>query len=307
MESLRFVLPVNPPFHLGYTAWALRRSDKNETDIWEEDRYRRILTLNVVPHLVVVRQVAPTQAPHLEVTVKAAKLAADAQSRVTPQLTRMLGLAVDLKPFYRHIRGDSAMRALTAPFVGMRPPRLATEYETLVAAVTCQQLSLAVGITLLNRLSHAFGHAITVEGTRVHAFPTAEQLADSEPSQLRRLGYSWQKAQTVIELSRGIANGSVRLDEFDGWDDEQVRRRLFTIKGIGAWTADYFLLRGLGRLHVFPRSDSGALNGLASWLKLRDKPGPKKLERILAPRQPYAGMIYFHLLLRKLAQQQSAS
>lgn len=307
MESLRFELPVDPPFSLRYTAWALRRSDKNETDIWEDDHYRRTLMLDTSPHLLVVRQVTPAwSAPRLEVTVKASTLIPDVQPRVTSQLVRMFGLAVDLKPFYHHIREDTVMHDLTAPFVGMRPPRLASNFESLVAAVACQQLSLVVGITLLNRLCRTFGHAFTEGDARIHAFPTAAQLANARSIQLRELGFSWQKAQTLIQLSRFVLDGSLRFENFERLGDELVRQRLYSIKGIGVWTADYFLLRGMGRLHVFPRNDSGALNGLASWLKLRDKPSPKKLERILARWQPYAGMIYFHLLLRKLSQQFAA-
>lgn len=299
MERLRFLLPVASPFNLGYTARVLRRSDKNEIDTWAVEHYRRILMLDGDPHLAVVRQLASGRAPRLEVTVEAARLAADAQARIASLFTRMLGLDIDLKPFYRHIRNDAAMRALTAPFVGMRPPKLASEYETLVAAIACQQLSLTVGITLLNRLGHSFGCAIGGEDTHGYAFPTPDRLADSDPSRLVELGFSRQKAQTVIRVSREIAEGTLHFDEFEEWDDAQVRRRLLAIKGIGGWTADYFLLRGMGRLHVFPRNDSGALNGLASWLKLGHKPDPAQLERILAPRQPYAGLIYFHLLLRK--------
>lgn len=301
MERLSFLVPVTPPFNLEYTIRVLRRSNKNEIDTWTHDRYSRILMLDGDPHFAIVRQPATRHTSYLEVTVEAARMATGAQKQITTLITRMLGLNIDLKPFYRHIRNDTAMHALTAQFIGMRPPKLASGHETLIAAIACQQLSLTVGITLLNRLSQCFGHTIGARHARRYTFPTPDGLADSTPSQLMKLGFSRQKAQSVIQVSREIADGTLCLDKFDNWDDAHVRQRLLMIKGIGGWTADYFLLRSMGRLNVFPRNDSGALNGLASWLKLEHKPNSIQLEHILAPRQPYAGLIYFHLLLRKLS------
>jgi DNA-3-methyladenine glycosylase II len=79
-----------------------------------------------------------------------------------------------------------------------------------------------------------------------------------------------------------------------------VRRR-----GIGRWSADYVLLHGLGRLHVFPRSDVGALNGLRSFLAGAGR--DESPRAALARWTPYAGLVYFHLLLRGLELQAARS
>ena len=68
--------------------------------------------------------------------------------------------------------------------------------------------------------------------------------------------------------------------------------------GIGPWSADYVLLRGLGRLHVFPRTDVGALNGLRSFLEAAGR--DEDPSAALARWSPDAGLVYFHLLLRGL-------
>jgi DNA-3-methyladenine glycosylase II len=69
---------------------------------------------------------------------------------------------------------------------------------------------------------------------------------------------------------------------------------------VGRWTAEYVLLRGLGRLHVFPGDDVGGRNNLQRWLR-RSKPfSYAALHRTLARWQPYAGLVYFHLLLDRL-------
>jgi DNA-3-methyladenine glycosylase II len=78
--------------------------------------------------------------------------------------------------------------------------------------------------------------------------------------------------------------------------------RLLELEGVGRWTAEYVLLRGLGRLHVFPGDDVGARNMLRRWLH-RVKPFDYAgVRRTLGRWKPYAGLIYFHLLLHGLAE-----
>ena len=88
----------------------------------------------------------------------------------------------------------------------------------------------------------------------------------------------------------------------DRWDGNLVvRQRLLELRGVGRWTAEYVLLRGLGRLHIFPGDDVGAQKRLARWL---GRPGPMDYAdvcRAVERWQPYAGLVYFHLLLDGLS------
>ena len=80
-------------------------------------------------------------------------------------------------------------------------------------------------------------------------------------------------------------------------DDATALDRLLELKGIGRWTAQYSLLRGLGRLDVFPADDVGSQSKMQRWLKGRNRPDYDRMYRILAPWRPYRGLIYFYLLL----------
>jgi DNA-3-methyladenine glycosylase II len=72
------------------------------------------------------------------------------------------------------------------------------------------------------------------------------------------------------------------------------------LRGIGRWTAEYVLLRGLGRTNVFPCDDVGARNNLERWLGLRNPLTYDSAQRVLRKWAPYSGLIYFHLLLDRL-------
>ena len=73
--------------------------------------------------------------------------------------------------------------------------------------------------------------------------------------------------------------------------------RLTQLRGVGRWIAEYAVLRGFGRLQVFPGDDVGAQKRLAHWLGRSRPLDYAGVARAVAPWQPYAGFVYFHLLL----------
>ncbi len=299
-DHLGFELPVTALFRLDFTVAALQRWPQNALDQWDGQCYRRPLIFGTKPHEVCVSQRYASKAPTLDVEIFAPRIAATARENTISVLQRTLGLQLDLAPFYRLAKRHPRLLALVRPFIGMRPPRFPTLHEALVSAVACQQISLPLGILLLNRLAEAYGIAVSRRHASRHAFPQPETLAQLKPVDLRTLGFSMQKARTVIGLSRLMIEGRLGPEDLENADDVAIHNRLCAVTGVGPWTADYVLLRGLGRLNIFPVNDSGALNGIRVWLGIKYTPDQKQLRRILAPWRPYAGMIYFHLLLRKL-------
>ncbi len=85
-------------------------------------------------------------------------------------------------------------------------------------------------------------------------------------------------------------------------DDEAAIERLTDLRGVGRWTAEYVLLRGLGRLHVFPGDDVGAHNKLRRFFHIDTRLDYDSVKRLVARWHPYAGMVYFHLLIESLSE-----
>jgi DNA-3-methyladenine glycosylase II len=155
---------------------------------------------------------------------------------------------------------------------------------------------------LLNRLSAAYGPVVQEDATPAHAFPRPEDLAVLVPEVLRTLGFSRQKARALIELAQAIAEQRFDPEGFASLTDEVAVSRLSERRGVGRWTAEYVLLRGLGRLHVFPGDDVGARNHLQRWLGMAEPLDYEGVRRTLADWQGFGGLIYFHLLLQGLAE-----
>jgi DNA-3-methyladenine glycosylase II len=271
-------------------------------DRWDGTTYRRVLPLPAGPVEVAVTQVAPSETPQLQVVVAGQPIRAAMRVAVTAALERLLGLRIDLTEFYQFATRQRHLGPLAQRFRGMKPPRFATVFEGVVNAMACQQLTLTVGVHLLNRLAVACGAAFGEGDEAVHAFPCPEDLAGVSLAALRQFGFSRQKGQAMIELAQSVAEGRVDLEGAATLPDDEVTERLCELRGVGRWTAEYVLLRGLGRAHVFPGDDVGARKNLQRWLHLTNPLDYAAVGRTLTRWHPYGGLIYFHLLLDRLAE-----
>ena len=106
----------------------------------------------------------------------------------------------------------------------------------------------------------------------------------------------------MIELAQSIVAGRFDPESLVDLPDQEAVERLRNVRGVGRWITQYVLLRGLGRTHLFPGDDVGARNNLRTWLNLTEPLDYAGVQRTLEPWKGYGGLIYFHLLLGRLAQ-----
>lgn len=281
------------PFRLDLTVWALRRRSQNAVDLWNNAMYSRVLAVGDQPVLLSVTQRKTT----LDVTISGEALSPVVKRAAVIAIERLLGINVDLSDFYKFASSQPRLKELAQPFRGLKPPRFASVFEGVVNGITCQQLSLTVGIIFLNRLAERCGLSF---GPGMYAFPRPEDVARLKESDLRLLGYSGSKARSLIELAGSIVEGRLDLTVLEQLDNQECFERLVSLRGIGRWTAEYVLLRGLGRTNVFPGDDVGARNNLERWLHLRKKLDYQRVQRVLRKWKDYGGLIFLHLLLKSL-------
>lgn len=294
--ALSFALRPLPPFRLDLTAWALRRRPENILDRWDGQIYRRALSIHGEIVEVRAEQSGTPERPCLAVTAQAGGPAANLESALRSTIEYMLGLQIDLRDFYALAAKQKSFRPLTEAFVGFKPPRYPTIFEALLNAISCQQVSLHVGMMLLNRLAQNFGRAPAANPS-ARACPSPADLAGISPGALRAFGYSQNKERAIVELSRAVASGELDLESFRGLDDAGALEKFLAIRGIGRWSAEYALLRGMGRLDIFPGDDVGGWRHLQKHLHLRTRPDYAKTRKLLAPWKHYAGLLYLHFLL----------
>ena len=203
MARATIVFPRPHPFRLDLTVWALRRRKKNTVDRWDDGQYSRVIVADGHPvRLTVIQETAGVE-PTLMVTVESATpISERAMNEAGLLVQKMLGLAVDLQPFYELAGDNPVIGPLVERFCGVRPPRFPTVFEGLINAIACQQVTLDLGIMLLNRLSERFGAQLVDQDAVLHAFPAAADLADVPEESIRELGFSRQKARAIQQLVR---------------------------------------------------------------------------------------------------------
>ena len=299
--SHRLQIEPRGPFRLDLTAWALRRDARNAIDRWDTGTYERVVFLDGGPVALSLTQVAGPDAPRLSALLAGGPIDRAAEALARSSLDRLFGLTVDLSPFAAMAAADPLLGPLAARMRGLKPPRFPTVFEALVNGVACQQLSLAVGIQLLNRLAADRGKAMSEHPDGPRAFPDPEGLASLDPDDLRRHGFSSAKARTIIAIAQAVVADRLDLEGLQLLEDGAAIERLTSLRGIGRWTAEYVLLRGLGRLHVFPGDDVGAHNKLRHLFGIDTPLDYDAVHRLVARWHPYAGVVYFHLLLDSLS------
>ncbi|STY28555.1 DNA-3-methyladenine glycosylase [Legionella wadsworthii] len=285
------------PFRLDYTVSALRRRSKNNVDLWDGQRYTRVLILENIPVKVVVEQIKGHQNPELLLMISHQQ--ERMQYQVASQIEKILGLKKDLGDFYS-LTDSTPIYPLVIQFKGVKPPRFPSVFEALVNAISCQQISLDAGLQMENRLVEYLSLRAKEKDRIIYAFPRPEEVANCSISDLKKLGYSARKSETLIHLATTILENTSVFEALENKSNEEVVHFLTQFKGIGRWTAEYVLLRGLGRIDVFPGDDVGAQNNLYKLLHLDKKPDYHQIAEITAKWHPYAGLIYFHLLLKRL-------
>jgi DNA-3-methyladenine glycosylase II len=300
MAQTTFSMRALPPFRLDLTVWALRRRPDNAVDAWDGRTYRRALEIEGKTIELAAVQAGSSLAPRLTVTLTGAQLDAGTEDAARAALARLLGPELDLSDFYRLAERDPLLRTMATRFRGLKPPRFPTLFECIVNAIACQQLTLTVGIRLLNRLAEAHGTTPAEGGPQ--ALPVPSRLAGLTPELLMPLGFSRAKGRSIVELAAAISGGTFEPAAIETLDDGQALQTLLRLRGVGRWTAEYALLRGLGRLHVFPGDDVGARNNLARWLDCRGPLDYARVQAAVLHWQPFAGFVYFHLLLANLAE-----
>ena len=143
--------------------------------------------------------------------------------------------------------GDPVLGPLTTMLAGFRPPLEPNPFEALVISITAQQVSLQSAFAIRGRFVERFGE----RGEVAYAFPTRERVAAASEDELFALGFSRRKAEYVI----GLARSELDFDDSDRQPDAEIARRLVAIRGLGEWTADWYLARHLGRPHAWPAGD----------------------------------------------------
>lgn len=302
----RIALPSEYSWPHAMTYLARRQGDP--IDVVEGRTFRRVLLAGGVPVLVIVQPSDVPQSPDgcetthaLEVTyVPGARAEAGHVADVREQLQRMLGLRLPLAPFYAAVSEDGPLTDIIRRHHGLPVMGSATPFDALVWAITGQQITLSFAYVLRQRLSERYGASLEWQGQKYLSLPSAEALASADADELGRMQYSRVKARAIVEVARLVAEG--RLD-FDALADmaagreglEEAIAKLCAIRGLGRWTAEYVLMRGMALPDVLPAADVGLREAVRRAYGLAERPSEQETREIGRRWTGYRSFATFYL------------
>ena len=291
IETARFAFAPRGPYSLAATAERFTRWPE-VVDRFDGTTYRRLLPVGRGGVLLEARQVGTVSRARLAVRLTGAG-ARSTEARAAAQRVVAIGLgaALDTRPFYKAFRADPLLGGALAHARGLRIAGAASLFEAAVTAVLAQQVNLVFAYDIRRELALAFGRRARRGRETFVAFPDPARLARATPRSLRRFRLSRAKAGALVRLARAFAEGRLSEAELEALSDEEAVERLTAIKGVGRWTAEIALLRGLGRADVFPGGDLGVVKYVAmELLGHRTRVGEARMRRFADRWRPYRGL-----------------
>jgi len=218
------------------------------------------------------------------------------RKKVAEYIWEWFDLDQDLGEFYQMARQDRVLKKIADKYYGLRIMCIPDLFEALVWAIIGQQINLTFAYTLKKRFVEQFGENLTFEGETFWLFPSFEKIASIEVEDLRKLQFTVRKAEYIIGIAKAMKNGELTKELLlQKQNYQQVQKSLMLIRGIGAWTADYVMMRCLHYTSSFPIADVGLHNALKNLLGLERKPTIEEIEQLAADWKGWQAYATFYL------------
>lgn len=288
-----FIFPESP-FDFERSAGIHGRFEKSLPDVYENGVYKRVLHLAENPVFVLVTSKGTIEKPRLSVEVHPQLLAQE--EALKRLLHTMFATSFDFDKFYSVAKKDRLMSIVSSRLRGLRPVSPPTIFEALVIAITEQQISLDAAVAIRSRLIEKYGEVVQFEGRSFFAFPTPAVLAKAKLNQIMTVGLSRNKTLYINELSKKVACKELDLEGLRKMDDETAIAELTKIKGVGPWTAEYTLIRGMGRVNSLPADDLGIQRAISQAYFKGKRIDSNEVRRVLSKFSPFSGIAAFYLM-----------
>ena len=246
------------PFNFDLTAQIFRNGDK-QIRTYRDGVFSEALKLNSQLALVKVTSTGTVEQPKLTIELKTNKpLTLEDKRKAEETVKSIFNLDFDLNSFYEEIKDDPAMGQIAKQLYGLKNPTTPTVFEALVDSIVEQQISIKVAIALEEKLAKKFGDLLDIDGDIYFAFPTPQTLASAGEEEILQVGLSRRKAEYLHEAAQLIVTGKLDLEGLKRQENAgEISSKLDQVRGIGVWTAELTMLRGMQRLDALPADDFG--------------------------------------------------
>ncbi len=238
--NTKTVLSFTAPLDITGSLSFLQRNGDDYMDRWNGERWVRTLAAGQRSIPFSCRILGTLETPRMEVSgLNAKDLAvvreAASQSFIFP-----------IRGFGALLKRDPVLARLNRRFPGIRQVRQFDLFYGLLRTISAQQINLRWATSLRRRLAEAYGKKLFVGDDFVYSL-RPEFLAAARVQDLRALQFSTHKAESVMAVAEAIASNKLTQEKLAGMSDVDAMKALVALRGIGAWSAEWILVRCLGR------------------------------------------------------------
>ena len=251
-------MDASPPFDFDLTAQIFSSGDK-QIRTYSNRQFSVVLRVNGKLVLIKLASTGSVEKPEVMCEIKSNDLITKEDLQTAKEAIKFIfNLNFPLCSFYEEIKNDTAMYAITQQLYGLKNPTTPTVFEALVDSIVEQQISIKVAHTIEERIIKNFGEKLVVDGETFFAYPTPQNIASVNMSDVQACGLSQRKAEYIWGVANLIVDGKLDLEGFKALKDpDQIISELDAVRGIGVWTAELTMLRGMQKLDALPADDFG--------------------------------------------------
>lgn len=295
---MKLTVKPTPPFDFELSAKIFSEGDR-QIRKYEDGRYWQVLRLDNKLVFIAIISIGTVDEPKLLVELKSNEEISDVDRKIVKELIYSLfNLKLDLKQFYDTVKNDKILSRLTRKLRGLKSPTNPTVFEALICSITEQQISLNVAHSIQRKIIKTFGDILKIENEDYYAFPTPQRLALTSIEKLRKCGLSQKKAEYIKDISKLVVDRKLDLEKFKNCENTgEIIEELCRTRGIGVWTAELTMLRGMHKLEAIPADDLGLRRYISHYYCKDRKISGGEARRIAKKWGRWKGLAGFYLMI----------
>lgn len=184
---------------------------------------------------------------------------------------------------------------------GLKSPTTENVFEAMVCSIVEQQISLILAHKMEEKIIKAFGDVLNLRDGTYYAFPTSQRLAAAKIAQLRKCGLSSRKSEYIRDVAKLIVDKKLNLEKFKiSGDVGEIISELCKIRGVGVWTAEMTILRGLRRLENIPADDVSLQRCISHFYFGGRRISSEELRKLAENWGKWKGLVGFYLVIAEI-------
>jgi DNA-3-methyladenine glycosylase II len=298
IRTRRLTIGAVPPFDFDLSA-GIFSDGEGQIQKYENGKFWQVIRIDGRLALVIVRALGTVDEPKLSVELNSNEEISDNDKKKAAEIVcRVFNLDFDLRPFYDEVKRDNIMAGLAQRLRGLKSPTTPTVFEALIDSIVEQQISLKVAEDMERKLIKTFGDRLSISGEIYYAFPKPRRLASADIEQLRNCGLSSKKAEYIKEISALVAESKLDLEKLKDYKNaDEIIIELDRIRGIGVWTAEMTMVRGMQKFDALPADDLGLKRVISHYYCKNKRISSEEARRVAEKWGKWKGLAAFYLIM----------